>query len=164
MNKELCKHCGGKIAIRNPKGNCDHLYYPDNCEVCKSPAPKVSDCLIELGVNELGENTQNIQGHKFNGNRCKNCNLSVSDKWIKKNITDKVVISLDVKSGEVEYYPDKVSEDKKLTLYFVEEAMYGDMVGTHAGGRIEIHESDKEYHTEEIRFILPIEIYQRFKN
>ena len=27
---ELCKYCGGDIEIRNPMGNCDHLYYPDN--------------------------------------------------------------------------------------------------------------------------------------
>ena len=25
----LCKHCGGPIAIRNPAGKCDHLYWPD---------------------------------------------------------------------------------------------------------------------------------------
>jgi len=25
----ICKHCGGKIAIRNPTGKCDHLYWPD---------------------------------------------------------------------------------------------------------------------------------------
>lgn len=24
-----CKHCGGLIAIRNPRGDCDHLYWPD---------------------------------------------------------------------------------------------------------------------------------------
>ena len=26
----ICKYCGGEIAIRNPMGNCDHLYWPDN--------------------------------------------------------------------------------------------------------------------------------------
>jgi Lar family restriction alleviation protein len=26
---KLCKYCGGDIAIRNPTGKCDHLYYPD---------------------------------------------------------------------------------------------------------------------------------------
>jgi len=26
----LCKHCGGLIAVRNPTGKCDHLYWPDN--------------------------------------------------------------------------------------------------------------------------------------
>lgn len=25
----MCKHCGGPISIRNPTGNCDHLYFPD---------------------------------------------------------------------------------------------------------------------------------------
>jgi ssDNA-binding Zn-finger/Zn-ribbon topoisomerase 1 len=29
-----CPLCGGEIAIRNPKGNCDRLYYPENCPVC----------------------------------------------------------------------------------------------------------------------------------
>lgn len=23
------------ILIRNPSGFCDHLYYPDNCKICK---------------------------------------------------------------------------------------------------------------------------------
>lgn len=25
-----CPNCGGDIAIRNPTGRCDHLYYPEN--------------------------------------------------------------------------------------------------------------------------------------
>ena len=25
-----CKHCGGPIHIRNPRGDCDHLNWPDN--------------------------------------------------------------------------------------------------------------------------------------
>ncbi len=29
-----CKHCKMDIAIRNPSGFCDHLYYPENCKVC----------------------------------------------------------------------------------------------------------------------------------
>jgi hypothetical protein len=32
---ELCPHCNELIALRNPSGFCDHLYYPENCEVCK---------------------------------------------------------------------------------------------------------------------------------
>ena len=24
-----CKHCGGPIEVRNPRGDCDHLYWPD---------------------------------------------------------------------------------------------------------------------------------------
>jgi hypothetical protein len=34
-NLNICKHCGGDIRIRNPKGFCDHLYYPENCKFCK---------------------------------------------------------------------------------------------------------------------------------
>ena len=30
LPNELCKHCGGRKSIRNPTGNCDHLYWPDN--------------------------------------------------------------------------------------------------------------------------------------
>jgi len=30
-----CKHCGMDIVIRNPSGYCDHLYYPDNCQICQ---------------------------------------------------------------------------------------------------------------------------------
>jgi hypothetical protein len=29
-----CAHCGGALAIRNPTGKCDHLYYPENCDLC----------------------------------------------------------------------------------------------------------------------------------
>lgn len=29
-----CAHCKGNIEIRNPKGFCDHLYYPDACAIC----------------------------------------------------------------------------------------------------------------------------------
>ena len=25
----ICPDCGGLIAIRNPSGHCDHLYYPE---------------------------------------------------------------------------------------------------------------------------------------
>ena len=30
----ICRHCQGPITARNPEGFCDHLYYPENCEVC----------------------------------------------------------------------------------------------------------------------------------
>ena len=33
--KQICKHCGGDVRIRNPSGYCDHLYYPDYCKTCK---------------------------------------------------------------------------------------------------------------------------------
>lgn len=28
--ERLCQHCGGLIAVRNPTGKCDHLYWPTN--------------------------------------------------------------------------------------------------------------------------------------
>ena len=31
---KICEHCKMPIAIRNPSGFCDHLYYPDYCDVC----------------------------------------------------------------------------------------------------------------------------------
>lgn len=30
-----CPHCGMDKKIRNPSGYCDHLYYPDSCDICK---------------------------------------------------------------------------------------------------------------------------------
>ena len=32
----LCPHCKKPIYLRNPSGFCDHLYYPEKCEVCKT--------------------------------------------------------------------------------------------------------------------------------
>ena len=32
---EECPHCHMSKSIRNPSGYCDHLHYPENCEVCK---------------------------------------------------------------------------------------------------------------------------------
>jgi hypothetical protein len=31
---KLCEHCGMDLALRNPSGKCDHLYYPEACEIC----------------------------------------------------------------------------------------------------------------------------------
>lgn len=35
MKNQICQHCGFPIAIRNPTGFCDHLYYPEYCKVCE---------------------------------------------------------------------------------------------------------------------------------
>jgi len=39
---KFCNHCGGNTAIRlpNPKSGCDHLYYPENCPVCRLKEPR----------------------------------------------------------------------------------------------------------------------------
>lgn len=37
---KICPHCFEDTAIRNPSGFCDHLYYPDCCDVCKGKVKK----------------------------------------------------------------------------------------------------------------------------
>lgn len=29
MSDDVCPNCNGPVAIRNPSGSCDHLYWPD---------------------------------------------------------------------------------------------------------------------------------------
>ncbi len=42
-----CRHCGEPIAVRNPTGRCDHLFWPDNLTrealAANGLAPVVSD-------------------------------------------------------------------------------------------------------------------------
>lgn len=33
-DKYICPHCKMDLRLRNPSGYCDHLFYPDCCEVC----------------------------------------------------------------------------------------------------------------------------------
>ena len=33
--ENICNHCGMDKKIRNPSGFCDHLHYPENCDICK---------------------------------------------------------------------------------------------------------------------------------
>ena len=59
---------------------------------------------------------------------------------------------------------EKIHPTKSMiTLHFVEEVMYGKKAETHAGGRIEIWEDDKENYTEEIHFLLPRKMYEEIK-
>lgn len=44
----ICAHCGGEVKIRNPTMKCDHLYFPDNCEVCKANEVKKFSHLSKL--------------------------------------------------------------------------------------------------------------------
>ena len=57
---------------------------------------KPKRCITELSVNENGENLHRIEGHNIVGNNCKDCGLHVSNDWIKKNVTDNVVISVEL--------------------------------------------------------------------
>ena len=54
--------------------------------------------------------------------------------------------------------------DKKYTLFVTEETVFGTKANTHRGGRIEIHESDKKHHIEEIRLLLPEDMFDKLKN
>jgi len=33
---DVCSHCKMSKRLRNPSGYCDHLYFPENCEICAS--------------------------------------------------------------------------------------------------------------------------------
>ncbi len=46
-----CKNCGMDIAIRNPSGHCDHLYYPENLPepVMEPPDTSLEKC-VEHGI------------------------------------------------------------------------------------------------------------------
>ena len=39
----ICSHCKMPIRIRNPSGFCDHLYYPESCEICKKADGKIRE-------------------------------------------------------------------------------------------------------------------------
>lgn len=33
-DEKMCPHCKMSIALRNPSGFCDHLQYPEYCDIC----------------------------------------------------------------------------------------------------------------------------------
>lgn len=51
-----CLHCLGEVALRNPAGNCDHLYYPENCQVCQ----RIRNAITESQLNRDKEWCQAI--------------------------------------------------------------------------------------------------------
>ena len=42
-----CPHCKMDIEIRNPSGFCDHLHYPEACEICQKIRVMGEDSVIE---------------------------------------------------------------------------------------------------------------------
>jgi len=48
IDMKKCKHCGFDTHIRNPSGFCDHLYYPEYCDVCRKDHIDPSDKLVPL--------------------------------------------------------------------------------------------------------------------
>lgn len=47
--EDRCQHCDGFIGIRNLSGYCDHLYYPDNCDICRHTQKNTTK---ELGLTQ----------------------------------------------------------------------------------------------------------------
>ena len=64
-----CNHCGMAITIRNPSGFCDHLEYPEYCDVCKGAAPHyvglVADTIAEVAeaANVTGRQVEFVDFH-----------------------------------------------------------------------------------------------------
>ena len=62
MNEnKFCEYCGGDIKIRNPMGNCDHLYYPENVNkslrrtmIKQGERMKIEIDLAEILTDEYG--------------------------------------------------------------------------------------------------------------
>ena len=57
VGKDLCPYCAGPIAIRNPTGKCDHLYYPDyvNKDLKSTPAPLATAAKVEEPLAVLAD-------------------------------------------------------------------------------------------------------------
>lgn len=43
VTDKTCPHCKGSLAVRNPTGKCDHLYYPENCTTCSKGSDKTRE-------------------------------------------------------------------------------------------------------------------------
>jgi hypothetical protein len=66
---KICKHCGMDIAIRNPSGHCDHLYYPENCTVCKSLEGLLKD--VEIDGDKIRDMLPDLIDEHFPKHECK---------------------------------------------------------------------------------------------
>ena len=49
------------IAIRNPSGYCDHLYYPEYCEVCKKKNLLEVWWEMKLKIVKMGNRCEDIR-------------------------------------------------------------------------------------------------------
>lgn len=73
----LCKHCGGNLRIRNPIGYCDHLYYPENCKICKHPWTKWLYQLYWGFMDRCNYCGGHISGHINGRDYCDDCGMSL---------------------------------------------------------------------------------------
>lgn len=35
VDSRICLHCKGLVRLTNPSGFCNHVYYPENCQICR---------------------------------------------------------------------------------------------------------------------------------
>jgi hypothetical protein len=56
MANDRCKHCGGWIAMANPTGKCDHIYWPDRLTDEAKRANGYQKVLREVWVKPDTEN------------------------------------------------------------------------------------------------------------
>ena len=61
----ICDHCFGDIEIRNPKGFCDHLYYPEQCKVCDEKHGKPTYQELEREVKKQLKFIQEMRDHLY---------------------------------------------------------------------------------------------------
>mgnify|MGYP001597742060 CR=1 FL=1 len=66
QSKVKCPNCGGDIAVRNPTGKCDHLYYPENVPASRYKESPVSQSVDGLpsgeGVSKSRKLAQTLLG------------------------------------------------------------------------------------------------------
>lgn len=46
--EKICTHCGFDTGLRNPSGSCDHLYYPEKCNICLNNLLSIKDRRIKM--------------------------------------------------------------------------------------------------------------------
>ena len=64
-NMYRCNHCKKDINLRNPSGYCDHLYYPENCNICSNPDNMTPTTEIENEVKKKIESEMKKQYAKM---------------------------------------------------------------------------------------------------
>jgi hypothetical protein len=52
-NSKICPHCKMNKNIRNPSGYCDHLHYPEACNICQAMQPIESKRFSGADLQEL---------------------------------------------------------------------------------------------------------------
>ena len=93
--KEVCPHCGELKSIRNPSGYCDHLYYPENCEVCKTGTIK-KEVLPQEEGNKMIDFTQRVENYLDDFTDKEGCSFISEDevdriKWAVTTIAEEVL-------------------------------------------------------------------------